>query len=80
MTEQDKERIMQRVEDALCAVSVIARVIGEYAEKSDDKSMALCAYDSLREVGHAYLYDEIERIFDLEIICDSKTENRKQHE
>ena len=77
MTEQDKERIMPRVEDALCAVAVIARAIGEYAEKSDDKGMALCAYDSLREVGHAYLYSEIENILDLQVTYDSETERRK---
>ena len=71
MTEKDKEDVMRKVEDALCKVGVVAHVLDDQAElKDSDKSLVLCAYSCLMDLAHAYIYNEIDSMMDLQVIID----------
>lgn len=70
MNEKDKNEMMDKIDTALCNVGVIAKAISEQAETSEDKSLALCAFDALRDLAHAYLYNEIESALSMQVTID----------
>lgn len=64
MKQEHRERILRSLEDALCNVDIIAKVIDEHAQNVEnqggDNSIVLCAYDALRRCAHAYIFAEID--------------------
>ena len=70
MTQAEKDRIICNIDDYLCNIKVLAKVVNNYAQVEHEDG--LLAHQCLSEVATVYLLERIESELQMQVNIDAR--------